>query len=190
MNTPYYEHSVERSLTEQLHVLSTAILQESPHWAETLARFAAEAARLETCADNWQEKYSFGRQVENIYGGMGSFNDVTFSSRVQEQKTLLYQTVEDYLRLCWKQLGRTWYHVADSERFQVGDRVVLVHGEVICLDRRGEPAKAPKSDLVYTVVELYSNDIDNMALYLVSSGSRFRVARHNALRRSSPQPAA
>jgi len=186
MITPHAEHTVERSLTDQLQVLSTAILQESPHWAETLVRFAAEATRLEKCADNWEAKYSFGRQVENIYGGMGSFNDVTFSSRVEEQKKLLYQTVENYLRLCWKQLGRPCYHVPDSERFQVGDRVVLVRGEVISLDRRGEPSKAPKSDLVYTVVELYSNDIDNMAMYLVSSGSRFRIARHNALRRSSP----
>ncbi len=174
---------------EQLQVLSTTILQESPHWAETLGRFAAVAARLETNADNWEEKYSLGRQVENIYGGMGSLTDVAFSSQVEEQKSLLYETIEDYLRLCWKQLGRPWYQVANSERFQVGDRVALIHGEVISLNGHGESSKAPKSSLVYTVVEVYSNDVDNMARYLVSSGSRSRVARHNALRRSSPEPA-
>jgi len=184
--TPNSERNFEKVFTEQLHALSNAILPESPHWAETLGCFAAEAARLETCPDNWQEKYSLGRQVENIYGGMGSFNDVTFSSRLEERKTLLYETVEDYLRLCWKQLGRTWHHVVDSERFHVGDRVALIHGEIISLDRRGVPSKAPKSSMVYTVVELYSNDVDNMARYMVSSGSRFRVARHNELWRSSP----
>jgi hypothetical protein len=183
---PHSEHTVERSLTEHLKDLSVAILQESPHWAGTLDRFAAEAARLERVAHNWDEKYSFGRQIEDIYGGMGSFNDVTLSSRLKVQKTLLYETVEDYLRLCWRQLGRTWYEVTDSERFHVGDRVVLIHGEVISLDRCGEPSKAPKSNLVYTVVELYSNDVDNMPRYLVSSGNRSRVARHNALQRSSP----
>lgn len=185
VSIPHQKHAVERLLTEQLQVLSTDILLESPHWAEILASFAREAARLEASDGNWEAKYFLGRQIENLYGGMGTFNDVILSFRLEGQKTLLYQTVEEYLRLCWKQLGWTWYVVEDSERFHVGDRVVLIHGEAILLNRRGEPSKAPKSDLVYTVVEIYSNDVDNMAQYLISSGSRFRVARHNALRRSS-----
>ena len=172
--TPKYE------LLNRLKSTSKKVQVDNTQWANILSNLALEGKSIKD--DKWKARYEFGRKVESIFGGMGSFNDIYVSNSAEEEKELLYEAVGRYLRECWIKIGKIENTIPDEELFCIGDRVNLIEGEVIYLNRNGSESKAPKSDFTYVVVSIDTPDISGMPTYTIRFKNKYRSARHNALK--------
>jgi hypothetical protein len=152
--------------------------------AEVLSHYnlAAQLIALPHTPVQWN---TLAKNVQAMYGAMGSFNDNMYSDGLKKKQETLYSAAENVIRLTRKELGGTWIEVKDTEIFQPGAFVELIKGEVISLNRDESPLFAPSSRLKYRVVSRVSNDIDNMPRYHIKADSHVRWVRHNAIRRVS-----
>ena len=172
-----------KALVRSLDSMIGALSLEDPndYWLAGLRAFQSRAAS--DCGSSPAEAWNkLAKDIISIYGAMGSFNDNLYPQHLRDLQSALYGAAENVIRSTRRELGGSWVSLPDTQLFRTGQRVALVQGEIIALQRDETPVKAPSSPLVYVVLGRVSNDIDNMPRYHIQSDSHVRYARHNALR--------
>jgi hypothetical protein len=160
--------------------------EKDSSWAKVLADLCEQHQMLMEGNASPQERYSFARSIQGIYGAMGSFNDNLYSDVTRRLQATLYSKAEEELRSCWKLLGKPWHNIPEGEVFCRDEHVTLVAGQIISLGRDESERRAPHSPLVYLVEERIANDVDNMPRYRIKADSHVWNARHGALVRAAP----
>lgn len=175
------------NLRQQLALCISVIKKIAPedYWLRDLSGFKERADGYSE-RDQITEWNQLGKDVICIYGAMGSFNDNLYPDSVRKLQGALFTAAEDVVRLTRKELGGTWFDIPISEKLKVGDKVVLIKGETISLLRDETPQRAPQSPMIYSVVGMLPNDIDNMPRYHIKADSHVRYARHSALSKTVP----
>jgi len=169
-----------RAVNATLEVLSKALQGELygdswlPHIKRLIGASKSQGSSPQGCFD-------FGVSITSLYGGMGSFNDTSYSKATEDLKAGLYDAARDLLRAAWAAKGEPTVQVDRSDVLRVGDSVRLIQGEIIFMRSNGELTPAPKSPLTYRIMEVCPLDIDGMPVYSIQADSHCRVARHNAL---------
>jgi len=173
-------------LVQELATCTGAIERVAPedYWLKELHSFQERAASYteQGQAVEWNQ---LGKDIVGIYGAMGSFNDNMYPNAVREQQNSLYIAAENVVRCTRKELGGTWFDIPATDQLKVGDEVKLIKGQVISLLRDETPQMAPQSPMIYKVISLLTNDVDNMPRYHIKADSHVRYARHNALRKAT-----
>lgn len=175
--------SYSATLVSQLEAMISALSRDQPedYWLAKLQQFRNRSAALRDSAqpEQWNQ---LAKDIQSIYGAMGSFNDNMYSQHLRDLQGALYRAAENTVRTTRRELGGTWVQIPDEQLFRQGQSVTLIRHEVISLQRDETPVRAPSSPLTYTVIGRIPNDIDNMPRYHIKSDSHVRYARHNALR--------
>lgn len=174
-------------LHDALQDMHKSLSAAEPHdmWLPELLSHYNLAAQLIALPHTPMQWNALAKNVQAMYGAMGSFNDNMYSDQLRREQEALYSAAENVIRLTRKELGGTWFEVEDAEIFHAGTIVELIKGEVVSLNRDESPVLAPSSRLRYRVVNRASNDIDNMPRYHIKADSHVRWVRHNAIRRVS-----
>ena len=87
--------------------------------------------------DMWSEKYEACLKVQAFFRkGMGSKWEFVPSSLSENIQSLSEQT-NNYLRLCYKNMGNEVHDIDTSELFAIGDKVSLRQGELLSLSNFG-----------------------------------------------------
>lgn len=172
-------------LNEQLRLVAGAMKKEDDQfWLGVFEKHREAGAALAKRFSNPHEISAFAREVESVFGGMGSFNDSYYSKEWDAMKEALFAAIQAVLKECWAARGKPVHSIPNTALFEVGAAVKLVKGAVISIGRDETERHAPESRLTYRVVEKISEDIDGMPRYHVKSDSHAWLARHEALTRA------
>jgi hypothetical protein len=124
------------------------------------------------------------RKVEQLFGGMGSLNDMILPAHCEHLRNELYVAVQGVLRDHWRALGRE-SHMAGPEKFAVGAIVRLIPGAVRYIERDESEVVVPNTpdvaDRTWKIVRLDGPDITNMPRYLIQHDNTFMSARQESL---------
>jgi len=151
-------------------------------WKTTLKEAAARLGALEKTGDvDWERGLSLGLEIRRMFGGMCTLNDLPFDEIGLQRKADLRDSLDLWLRECWRRTGRVVREIPLRERFLIGERVRLLQGHAVALADGGRPVPAPLSEIAYTVECIEANDIDEMPMYYICSQSSHRIVRHEAL---------
>jgi len=176
--------SEEERLLISLKNYSNALRPIELHWANVLEKFYNEASSEFVKGTPISSKYQFVREVEKLFGGMGSLNDINLPKECQRLHEQLFAAVQDVLRIYWRVLG------GESHRNQIiplpiGAEVRLIPGKVRYFEQNEMPVVVADNpaigDQIWCVVRYERLDITNMPLYLVQHENTFMTARHESL---------
>ena len=169
-------------LNEQIRLVVKAMRDEDDQfWLGVFEKHLETGSSLEKRFANPNDISAFAREVESVFGGMGSFNDSYYSRQADAMKEALFAAIQAVLKECWAARGKPVHSIPNAEIFGVGTAVRLVSGAVISIGRDEVVQYAPDSRLTYKVMERIEDDIDGMPRYLVKADSHVWFARHEAL---------
>jgi hypothetical protein len=178
------EPSKEDKLLASLTRLSDALRPHDSHWAGILGTLHDEAAAEFASGSPVGQRYQLARKIQQLFGGMGSLNDIALPGDCQRLHSELFAAVEDVLRVHWRALGRT-SHDARVTLLPVGTAVRLIPGKVRYYNRDESPvvvADAPEArSQKWRVVRYEGPDITNMPSYHLQCDNTFMIARHESL---------
>jgi hypothetical protein len=176
--------SEEDELVASLQRLSDALQPHDSHWAGILARLQAEVAAEFACSSPVGQRYQIARKIEQLFGGMGSLNDIVMPGECQRLHGDLFAAVESVLRVYWRALGRP-SHDSRVRLLPVGAAVRLIPGMVRYYNRDESPVVVADTPPVRTqtwrVVRYNGPDITNMPSYQLQCDNTFMSARHESL---------
>ena len=107
--------SSEQRLVSCLDTLSQHV---GTHWAGVLSNFRSQLPAIFATA-SIDERYRFLRQLDSLYGGMGSLNDLSLTSAGEQALGELYAAVQAALREAWRGLGRE-HHATTPSLYPIG----------------------------------------------------------------------
>ncbi len=178
------KRSEENILLATLKRLSDDLRPHNSHWAYVLATFHAKAESEFSGGFQVGQRYLLAREIEGIFGGMGSLNDIEMPEGCQRMKCELFAAVKNVLRLYWRELGRPSYNLQVSLH-PIGATVRLMPGKVRWYNRDESPVVVGDTPSVrsetWRVVSIDGNDITNMPSYLIQRENAFMGARHESL---------
>jgi len=178
------EPSEEETLLASLQRLSDALRPHDSHWAGVLATLHSEAAGEFSSGAPVSRRYQVARQIERLFGGMGSLNDIEMPGDCQRLHTELFAAIQSVLRVYWRALGRP-SHTARITPMLVGTAVRLIPGTTRYFERDESPVVVEDTPAVksqtWRVVRYDGPDITNMPSYLVQHDNTFMSARHESL---------
>jgi hypothetical protein len=184
MNSFIYKYPEEKNFLDCLKTLSEMIELDNKSWREHLGRLYGEAISLYTRKTSTvDERYKFVREVESLYGGMGSLNDGPFSEAVEEKIKGFYQLIRSLLRVYWKTLGKEW-HAEPFWVIPVGSLVKLVIGKKRMYESDEKPVLViddENSKREWIVIENNDLDITNMPQYMLRSECCYCIARQESI---------
>jgi hypothetical protein len=176
--------SEEQMVLTSLLRLSDALRSHDSHWSGILQKLHDEAATQLTSNPPVALRYQFARKIEGLFGGMGSLNDIEMPEECQRLHEELFTTVQNVLRVCWRELGRT----TCSNQFSllpVGADVRLIPGKVRYFNRDESSVVVPDTSAVrsqiWRVLRFDGPDITNMPSYHLQCDNTFMSARHESL---------
>jgi hypothetical protein len=176
--------SEEDRLLVSLKNYSDALRPTESHWANVLEKFHNEASSELVNETLISSKYQLVREIEKLFGGMGSLNDINLPKECQLLHKQLFSAIQNVLRIYWRALGRESNHNQITP-FPIGAEVRLIPGKVRCFERNEMPVVIAESSAIrgqiWRVVRYERLDITNMPLYLVQRENTFMEARHNSL---------
>ncbi len=178
------EPSEEDKLLASLKRLSDALRPHDSHWAGILAALHDEAAAEFASGLPVGRRYQLARKIEQLFGGMGSLNDIAMPGECQRLHSELFAAVESVLRTYWQRLG----HASHGQRVSllpVGAAVRLVPGKVRYYNRDESPVVVADTPAVqsqtWRIVRYEGPDITNMPSYHLQCDNTFMLARHESL---------
>jgi hypothetical protein len=178
------EPSVEDHLLTSLARLRDALRPIDADWAHIVAALHDEAAAEFASGAPVGRRYQLARKIEQLFGGMGSLNDISLPQECDWLRSQSFAAVEAVLRVYWRGLGRPSHHF-EGTLLAVGAAVRLVPGKVRCYNRDETPVVVADSpavrNQVWRVVRYEGPDITNMPSYLLQRENTFMSARHEAL---------
>jgi hypothetical protein len=178
------EPSAEDKLLSSLKRLSDTLRPHDPHWAGILATLHDEAAAEFSSSSPVSRRYQLARKIEQLFGGMGSLNDIPMPGDCQRLKSELFRAVEGVLRQYWRGLGRE-SHEHRGALLPVGAAVRLIPGKVRCYNRDESPVVVEDTAEVqsqkWIIVRNEAPDITNMPSYHLQCDNTFMIARHESL---------
>jgi hypothetical protein len=178
------EPSEEQKLLESLQRLSDALCPVDTHWAGVLATFRAKTATEFANDAPASRRYQIAREIEGVFGGIGTLNDISLSGECERFRSELFAAVQGVLRVYWRALGRQ-SHVGQVAPLPVSSAVHLVPGRIRYFERDESPVVIEDTPAVreqtWRVVRHDGPDISNMASYLVQHNDTFMNARHESL---------
>jgi hypothetical protein len=178
------EPSEEDKLLASLKRLSDALRPHDSHWAGILAALHDEAAVEFSSGSPVGRRYQLARKIEQLFGGMGSLNDIAMPRDCQRLHSELFTAVESVLRHYWRGLGRT-SHEHRGALLPVGAAVRLIPGKVRYYNRDESPVVVADTPAVrsqtWRIVRHDGPDITNMPSYLLQRDNTFMSARHESL---------
>jgi hypothetical protein len=173
--------SEEGRLLESLKNYSDELRPIEPHWANVLINFQNQMANEIASDDSIQRKYKLAREIESLFGGMGSLNDITVPENCKHLHEKLFKALQGVLRIYWRALG----HETHNEQFKllpIGASVRLVLGKIRCFERNESPVVIQNASMdIWRVIRYEEPDITNMPSYLVQHENTFMTARHESL---------
>jgi hypothetical protein len=178
------EPSEENKLLASLKRLSEALRPHDSHWAGILATLHDEAAGEFASGSPIGRRYQLARKIEQLFGGMGSLNDISLPGECERLHGELFAAVESVLRVYWRGLGRPSHEVR-VPLLPVGAAVRLIPGKVQYYNRDESPVVVADTPEVrrrtWRVVRYDGPDITNMPSYHLRSDNMFMSARHESL---------
>jgi len=178
------EPSEEQKLLASLQRLSDALRPIDSHWAGVLATFRIKAASEFAGDAPVTRRYQIVREIEGVFGGMDSLNDISLTGECERFSSELFAAVQGVLRVYWRALGRQ-SHVGQVMLLPVGSAVRLVPGRIRYFERDESPVVIEDTPTVreqtWRVVRHDGPDISNMPSYLVQHDDTFMSARHESL---------
>ena len=172
--------SLEQQLASCLDTLSHHV---TAHWSGVLSRFRSQLPAVFNTASP-DERYRFLRELDSLYGGMGSLNDDSLSPAGEQAREELYSAIQDALRDSWHALGRE-HHVAPPRLYPIGSIVRLIPGSTRYLNRDGSACivsdTAPEANHTWRIVQHDAPDVTNMPQCTITNDSTFMLARHDSL---------
>ena len=178
------EPSEEDNFLASLARLRDALQPVDSHWAGVLGTLHGEAAGEFASGAPVGRRYQLVRKIEQLFGGMGSLNDLAMSEECERLREELFAAVQAVLRVYWRGLGRP-SHVFDTSPLPVGAAVRLIPGKVRYYDRYESPFVVADSaevrSQIWRVVRYEGPDITSMPCYLLQCDNTFMSARHEAL---------
>ncbi len=176
--------SEEQQLIIHLKELSDALQSANPHWSKVLANFQNQLTNNISSNSPIQARYLIAREIESIFGGMGSLNDIQLTENCERSRGQLFKSVEDVLRFYWRALGRET-HDEKFDLLPVGASVRLVPGKIRYIERNEIHLLIDYNfkgvGQVWCVARYEGPDITNMPSYLVQHENVFMSARHECL---------
>jgi hypothetical protein len=173
--------SEEEQLLESLKNYSDALRPIELHWANVLANFKNQMTNEIASDDSIQRKYKLAREIESLFGGMGSLNDIALPENCKHLHEKLFKAVRDVLRIYWRALGYET-HNKQFKLLPIGASVRLVPGKIRYFERNESPVVIQNaSTYVWRVVRYEEPDITNMPSYVVQHENTFMTARHESL---------
>jgi hypothetical protein len=176
--------SEENRLLESLKNYGDALRPTESHWANVLTNFQNQMANEIASDDSIQRKYKLAREIESVFGGMGSLNDIALPKNCKHLHEELFRAVQNVLRIYWGTLG----HETHSEKFKlmpIGASVRLVPKKVRYFERNEKQVIVEDSsairEQIWQVIRYEGPDITNMPSYLVQHENTFMTARHESL---------
>src|SRR5271157_2600887 len=100
------EPSEEQKLLASLQRLSDALRPIDSHWAGVLATFRIKAASEFAGDAPVTRRYQIVREIEGVFGGMDSLNDISLTGECERFSSELFAAVQGVLRVYWRALGR------------------------------------------------------------------------------------
>jgi len=177
-----YLQSDEEQLIVQLRSLADCLLPHDAVYPDLLTKTADEAQALFERHADIGEKFDFVNSHNFSTAGMGSLNDGVVPETCTSHQHNLYRSINDLLRLYWKQLGRESYNYSDFVLIADGTEVRLIPGKTIF--RNGvysTDVKPSEAEQIWTVFRCDGPDITGMPHYAIYVGNRIRSARHESL---------
>jgi hypothetical protein len=173
--------SEEECLLRCLKELSDSLQSINSHWANVLANFQKQMTDEIASDGSIQHKYELAREIESLFGGMGSLNDIELPKNCKRLHGELFKAVQDVLRIYWRALGRET-HSGQFKLFPIGSLVHLVPGKIRYFERNEHPViiQVGSTD-IWRVVRYEEPDITNMPSYVVQHENTFMTARHESL---------
>jgi hypothetical protein len=176
--------SEEGTLLASLQSLSDALKPYDSHWSGVLATLHDEAAAEFASGSPVSRRYQLVRQIEGLFGGMGSLNDIEMTGGCQQLHDELFAAVNSVLRFYWRGLGRPSHHF-QAAPLPIGASVRLIVGTVRYFNRDESPIVVEDNPVVkgqtWRVVRYEGPDITNMPSYLLQNDNTFMSARHESL---------
>ena len=128
-------------------------------------------------------KYEEARRLESIFGGMGSVNDFPWSREGMQAKEVLYEALQDVLRVYWRDLGHESHDATQFRLLAIGTEVRLIPGKTAFIGRDGKPTgvKPREAKATWTVEAHHPPDVSGMPMYLLKSSNHYHLVRHEAL---------
>jgi hypothetical protein len=167
-----------------LQRLSDSLKPHDSHWAGVLAKLRANLAAEVASGAPVGRRYQLAREIEGLFGGMGSLNDIALPGDCQRLHGELFKAVGNILRLYWRGLGRPT-NTLQLSPLPVGATVRLIPGKIRYYNRDESPVIVEDTPAVrnqtWHVVRYDGPDITNMPSYLVQCENTFMSARHESL---------
>ena len=177
--------SEEDQLLICLKNYSDTLQSAEPHWATVLAKFRNEASSEFVEGTPISRKYQLVREIEKVFGGMGSLNDLNLPKECQPFHEQLFIAVNDVLRIYWRALGRE-SHRHQIAPLSIGATVRLVPGKIRYFERNEMPVVVTDNSAfgnqIWRIARYEGLDITNMPSYLVQHENTFMTARHESLK--------
>ena len=175
----------EQQLIYSLTQLSDCLRGFDKWWPLELQRVAGEASVLFRGNSDLAEKFDFVSTHNYSTGSMGSLNDGVVPDGCKSQQRELYKSINELLRLYWKELGREWHDYSTFNLLCEGAKVCLIPGKVIFCNSVYSAEVLPEEEHLerpWVVLRCEGPDITNMPTYTVRRDNTFRSARHEALK--------
>src|SRR5262245_19879805 len=123
--------SLEQQLITHLNKLADCLSSFDKFWSDLLRQAATETKTLFDRDAEVRDKFDFMNSHNYSTGGMGSLNDGVVPESCKSHQMNLYRTVDDLLRIYWKQLGRESHNYFDFTLIPSGALVRLIPGKTI-----------------------------------------------------------
>jgi hypothetical protein len=176
--------SAEETFLVSLQRLSDALRPLNSPWANVLAELRDEAANIFASGAPVERRYQLARKTEQLFGGMGSLNDINMPDNCAKLSDALFKATQEILRLYWHKLGRQ-SQGATITPLPVGSSVRLIPGAVRYFNRDESTVVVTDTPEIkaetWVIVRCEGPDITNMPSYLVKCGDTFMSARHESL---------
>jgi hypothetical protein len=180
--------SEEQNLVSYMDELADCLFGHDTLWPDLLRQHATEAKALFDCNADLADKFDFVNSHNYSTAGMGSLNDGVVPESCKSHQRNLYRTINDLLRIYWKQLGRESHTYSDFALIADGAAVRLIPGKTIFRNGVYSTEVRPgEGEHVWTVVRCDGPDITGMPYYAIRLGNHFRSARHESLAIVSPR---
>jgi len=174
----------EKTWLATLRKFTEFVRVEAPHSVDGFTGFLARLTPLlEDPGTPAKVKYDEARQLQGVYGGMGSVNDYPWSKKAEQSKETLYVAIGEVLRVYWGDMGHPVHDPRSFELYAIGTGVRLVAGRTLIVDRDSKERRVTKADArrKWKVTWLHPPDISGMPMYQVQAGSHIQLARHDAI---------
>src|SRR5262245_16361775 len=100
---------LEHRLLALLSSACECLAQTERHWSGMMGSAADRGRRLFNHDSDAKIKYDFVKSIEDYYGTMGSFSDISIPAECPNIRSDLYKALRDLLRAYWGELGREWH---------------------------------------------------------------------------------